>query len=87
MARLRRNTGERAEAEAIYEARREAAVEVRLAMDRRIAQLEARVEQLERRLGRSLRNPSLPPSQDPPNASRRRDKDHSGPATRRAVWA
>ncbi len=48
-------------------------------MDRRIAQLEARVEQLERRLGRNSRNSSLPPSQDPPGVPpRRRGKDRSG---------
>ena len=70
---------ERAEAEAIYEGGREAVVEVLLAMDRRIAQLEARVEQLERRLSRNSRNSSLPPSQDPPGAPpRRRGKDRSG---------
>ena len=70
---------ERAEAEAIYAAGREAVVEVLLAMDRRIAQLEARVEQLERRLGRNSRNSSLPPSEDPPGAPpRRRGKDRSG---------
>ena len=70
---------ERAEAEAIYGAGREAVVEVLLAMDRRIAQLEARVEQLERRLGRNSRNSSLPPSQDPPSVPpRRRGKDRSG---------
>jgi transposase len=70
---------ERAEAEAIYAAGREAVVEVLLAMDRRIAQLEARVEGLERRLGRNSRNSSLPPSQDPPGAApRRRGKDRSG---------
>jgi transposase len=70
---------ERAEAEAIYDAGREAVVEVLLAMDRRIAQLEARVEQLERRLGRNSRNSSLPPSQDPPGApTRGRGKDRSG---------
>ena len=70
---------ERAEAEAIYDAGREAVVEVLLAMDRRIAQLEARVEQLERQLGRNSRNSSLPPSQDPSGAApRRRGKDRSG---------
>jgi len=70
---------ERAEAEAIYDAGREAVVGVLLAMDRRIAQLEARVEGLERRLGRNSRNSSLPPSQDPPGAPpRRRGKDRSG---------
>jgi Family of unknown function (DUF6444) len=56
----------RAEAEAIYDAGREAVVEVLLAMDRRIQQLEARVEKLERELTRSSRNSSLPPSSDPP---------------------
>ena len=70
---------ERAEAGAIYDAGREAVVEVLLAMDRRIAQLEARVEQLERQLGRNSRNSSVPPSQDPPGAPRRRrGKDRSG---------
>jgi hypothetical protein len=64
---------ERAEAEAIYAAGREAVVEVLLAMDRRIVQLEAcvarqdeRIAQLERRLNRSSRNSSTPPSADPP---------------------
>jgi transposase len=70
---------DRAEAEAIYDAGREAVVEVLLAMDRRIAQLEARVEQLERRVGRNSRNSSLPPSEDPPSASPRgRGRDRSG---------
>jgi transposase len=53
---------DRAEAEAIYDAGREAVVEVLLAMDRRIQLLETRVEQLERRLGRNSRNSSSPPS-------------------------
>ena len=44
---------ERSEAEAIYDAGREAVVEVLLAMDRRIQQLEARVEKLEREISRS----------------------------------
>jgi transposase len=70
---------ERAEAEAIYAAGREAVVEVLLAMDRRIRELEARVERLERQLGRNSRNSSLPPSEDPPGVSpRRRGKDRSG---------
>ena len=56
---------ERAEAEAIYDAGREAVVEVLLAMDRRIQQLEARVEKLERQLARNSRNSSSPPSSDP----------------------
>ncbi|HEY5429829.1 MAG TPA: IS66 family transposase [Solirubrobacteraceae bacterium] len=68
---------ERAEAEAIYDAGREAVVEVLLAMDRRIQQLEARVEKLERELSKSSRNSSRPPSSDPPG-SMARSKDPSG---------
>jgi transposase len=72
---------ERAEAEAIYDAGCEAVVEVLLAMDRRIRQLEARVEKLERELARSSRNSSLPPSSDPPGVSRPvRGRDRSGRA-------
>jgi transposase len=68
-----------AEAEAISEAGREAVVEVLLAMDRRIQQLEARVQKLERELGKSSRNSSLPPSSDPPGKRRpARGKDRSG---------
>ena len=70
---------ERAEAEAIYDAGREAVVEVLLAMDRRIQQLETRVEMLERQLTKSSRNSSLPPSSDPPGKRRPvRDRDRSG---------
>ena len=70
---------ERAEAEAIYDAGREAVVEVLLAMDRRIQQLEARVQKLERELGKSSRNSSRPPSSDPPGKRRpARGKDRSG---------
>jgi transposase len=70
---------ERAEAEAIYDAGREGVVEVLLAMDRRIRQLEARVEKLERELGKNSRNSSLPPSSDPPGKRRpARGKDRSG---------
>lgn len=70
---------ERVEAEAIYDAGREAVVEVLLAMDRRIRQLEARVEKLERELTRSSRNSSRPPSSDPPGIKRIvRGKDLSG---------
>jgi hypothetical protein len=47
---------EPAEAEATYDAGREAVVEVLLAMDRRIQQLETRVEKLERELTKSSRN-------------------------------
>lgn len=70
---------ERAEAEAIYDAGREAVVEVLLAMDRRIQQLEARVEKLERELKKGSRNSSAPPSSDPPSKRRpRHGKDPSG---------
>jgi transposase len=68
---------ERAEAEAIYDAGREVVVEVLLRMDRRIQQLEARVEKLERELSKSSRNSSRPPSSDPP-AAPPRGKDPSG---------
>jgi transposase len=76
---------ERAEAEAIYDAGREAVVEVLLRMDRRIQQLEAhvarqdeRIAQLERGLNRSSRNSSIPPSADPPAGTPNRGKDPSG---------
>lgn len=70
---------ERSEAEAIYDAGREAVVEVLLAMDRRIRELEARVEKLERQLSKSSRNSSVPPSSDPPGKRRAvRGKDRSG---------
>ena len=68
---------DRREAEAIYEAGREAVVEVLLRMDRRIQQLDARVEKLERELSKSSRNSSRPPSSDPP-AAPPRSKDPSG---------
>ena len=66
-----------AEAEAIYDAGREVVVEVLLRMDRRIQQLEARVERLERELSKSSRNSSRPPSSDAPSRPRR-GKDPSG---------
>jgi transposase len=68
---------DRAEAEAIYDAGRELVVEVLLRMDRRIQQLEARVEKLERELTKSSRNSSRPPSSDPPSAPPR-SKDPTG---------
>ena len=68
---------ERAEAEAIYDAGREVVVEVLLRMDRRIQQLEGRVEKLERELKKSSRNSSCPPSSDPPSAPAR-SKGRSG---------
>jgi transposase len=83
---------ERAEAEAVYDAGREAVVEVLLelsAQNARLAQQvevltaqvarqEERVAQLERRLKRSSRNSSQPPSSDPPGTSPRRSKDSTG---------
>jgi transposase len=68
---------ERAEAEAIYDAGREVVVEVLLQMDRRIQQLEARVEKLERELRKSSRNSSRPPSSDSSSAPAR-SKDRAG---------
>jgi transposase len=69
---------ERGEAEAILDGDRETAVGLLLRLDelveanRRLVEanerLEARVAELERRLNRSSRNSSLPPSQDPPSA-------------------
>jgi transposase len=69
---------EQAEAEAILEGDREAAIGLLLRLDDLVAanerlveaneRLEARVAELERRLSRSSRNSSLPPSQDPPSA-------------------
>jgi transposase len=47
---------DRVEAETVYEAGREVVVEVLLRMDRRIQQLEARVEKLERELAKNSRN-------------------------------
>jgi transposase len=68
---------ERAEAEAIVDGDRETAIGLLLRLDelveanRRLLEanerLEARVAELERRLNRSSRNSSLPPSQDPPS--------------------
>jgi transposase len=76
---------ERVEAGAIYDAGREAVVEVLLRMDAQIGALTARVArqderiaQLERRLNRSSRNSSIPPSSDPPAATPKRGKDPSG---------
>jgi transposase len=69
---------ERAQAEAILDGDRETAVGLLLRLDELVEanqrlvdaneRLEARVAELERRLNRSSRNSSLPPSQDPPSA-------------------
>jgi transposase len=69
---------------AIYDAGREAVVEVLLAMDRRIQQLEShvarqdeRIAKLERQLNRSSKDSSQPPSADGPSAPTRPSKDRS----------
>jgi len=69
---------ERAAAEAILDGDRELALGLLLRLDELVEtnqrlveaneRLEARVAELERRLNRSSRNSSLPPSQDPPSA-------------------
>jgi transposase len=76
---------ERVEAEAVYDAGREAVVEVLLRMDAQIqvltacvARQEERIAQLERRLNCSSRNSSVPPSADPPASTPKRGKDPSG---------
>jgi transposase len=66
----------RAEAEAIYDAGREACVEflVELAArhERQIARLEARISRLEEQLRENSRNSSRPPSSDPPETRQQR---------------
>ncbi|HXL43010.1 MAG TPA: IS66 family transposase [Gaiellaceae bacterium] len=72
---------ERAEAEAILDGERETAVALLLRLGELVEAnqgLEARVAELERRLNRSSRNSSLPPSQDPPSAPPRPGGKRSG---------
>src|SRR5712691_1179264 len=72
---------ERAEAEAILDGDRESAVALLMRVGELVEanrRLEARVAELERRLGRSSRNSSLPPSQDPPSARKRPGRERSG---------
>jgi transposase len=76
---------ERSEAEEIYDQGRDAVVAVLLRMDEQIQRLEKRVAaqderivQLERRIGRSSRNSSQPPSSDPPSIPPKRSKDRCG---------
>jgi transposase len=72
---------DRAEAEAILDGDRETAVALLLRIGELVEanqRLEARVAELERRLSRSSRNSSLPPSQDPPSAPPRPRRPGSG---------
>ena len=79
---------DRVEAEAILDGDRERAIALLLRLDelvdanRRLVEanerLEGRVAELERRLSRSSRNSSLPPSQDPPSAPPRPKRSASG---------
>lgn len=67
---------ERAEAEAIYDAGRDACVEFMVELtaryERQIARLEARIERLEEQLRQNSRNSSKPPSSDPPKTRQER---------------
>ena len=72
---------DRAGAEAILDGDRETAVALLLRVGELVEanrRLEARVAELERRLGRTSRNSSLPPSQDPPSAPPRPGRPGSG---------
>ena len=72
---------ERVEAEAILDGDRETAVALLMRVGELVAanrRLEARVAELERRLKRSSRNSSLPPSQDPPSTRPRPRRPGSG---------
>jgi transposase len=72
---------DRAEAEAFLDGDRETAVALLLRIGELVEgneRLEARVAELERRLNRSSRNSSLPPSQDPPSAPLRPGGKPSG---------
>jgi transposase len=73
---------ERAEAEAVYDAGREACVEFLVELsarhERQIARLEARIERLEDRLRENSSNSSQPPSADPPARGPARRRSPSG---------
>ena len=71
---------ERAEAEAVYAAGREAVVEVLLRMDRQIQALTGRVQRLERELSKNSKNSSRPPSSDPPSLKRGKRARPKGPS-------
>lgn len=73
---------ERAEAEAVYDAGREACVEFLVELsarhERQIARLEARIERLEARSRESSSNSSRPPSAEPPGSRPRRERSPTG---------
>jgi transposase len=72
---------ERAEAEAILDGDRETALGLLMGLGQLVdanRRLEARVSELERRLGRNSRNSSTPPSQDPPGAPERKRASSEG---------
>jgi transposase len=72
---------ERAEAEAILDGDRETALGLLMGLGELVEanrRLEARVSELERRLGRNSRNSSSPPSQDPPGAPERKRPGSEG---------
>jgi transposase len=76
---------ERVEAEAIYDAGREAVVRVLLELSAQnerlqgqVERLTRRVEKLERELAKNSRNSSQPPSADRPGRASQRGKDRSG---------
>jgi len=63
---------DRAEAEAVYDSRREACVEFILGLAARVEQFEERLRRLEEQARRDSRTSSLPPSQDPPKTRQQR---------------
>jgi transposase len=76
---------DRCEAEAVYDAGREAVVRVLLELSAQnerlqgqVERLTARVEKLERELASNSRNSSRPPSSDPPGAGPARRSERSG---------
>ena len=75
---------ERAEAEAVYDAGREACVEFLVELtaryERQVTRLEARIERLEEKLRENSQNSSRPPSADPPD---RAPQPRRGTSTRK----
>jgi transposase len=66
---------DRAQAEEIYDAGREACVEVLLQLSAAVARLEERVRKLEDEARRDSRTSSRPPSQDPPKTRQQRREE------------